>query len=471
MDQERRDRPRAASNLEHREHGERARAHERRDPARSTIRGIPGSRSVRSGGSPGALAGCRRTSGSRRVVADARLRHRQSHSDAATATPRSTWPRASRIFAASRRTRADLSRARSRRNRHARVPAAVGTVARSWNNRAADYATMLAELRERVRLLDSACPSWEASLTSPASRSAPPKLGEQAARPDSGTTEARAGGDPRELARHRDDRGLEESAQGRRRGARCSSSSPRKGDAEALAELKAKVEGVTTPSTSWSSAAPRRRARCRQRDRRDPSGRSGLEAQDWAEMLLRMYLRWASARLQDGAARESPGEGAGIKSARSRSKGRTPYGYARAESGVAPARPHLALRPRTRAGRPRSRRCSSSPTSRTRSRSTSATTDLRIRHRNRSSGAGGQHVNKTDSAVRLTTCRRTSSSACQTSARSTRNKAMAMKILKARLFELRAAQAAGEDGPDRRHEEGHRLGHRSRSYVLHPTAW
>jgi peptide chain release factor 2 len=177
-------------------------------------------------------------------------------------------------------------------------------------------------------------------------------------------------------------------------------------------------------------------------------GAGGLEAQDWAEMLLRMYLRWCERRgFRTELLEQQPGEGAGIKSATFTVQGPYAYGYLKAEAGV-----HRLVR--------------ISPFDANARRQTSFA-DLRV-DTYRSSGAGGQHVNKTDSAVRLTHLPTGIVVACQNERSQHKNKSMAMKILKARLYELErekqeekmAALTAGKK------EIG--FGHQIRSYVLHP---
>jgi peptide chain release factor 2 len=196
-------------------------------------------------------------------------------------------------------------------------------------------------------------------------------------------------------------------------------------------------------------------------------GAGGLEAQDWAEMLLRMYLRWAERRgYKTELLEHQPGEGAGLKSATFTLEGPYAYGYGKAESGV-----HRLVR--------------ISPFDANARRQTSFASvlvvpdieneieidirdeDLRV-DTYRSSGAGGQHVNKTDSAVRLTHLPTNIVVACQNERSQHKNKAMAMKILKARLYELeqrkqveKMAQIAGT-------KKDIGFGHQIRSYVLHP---
>lgn len=196
-------------------------------------------------------------------------------------------------------------------------------------------------------------------------------------------------------------------------------------------------------------------------------GAGGTESQDWAEMLLRMLLRWAERHgYKVQMVEHLSGEGAGIKSATFTVEGEYAYGYLRAEAGV-----HRLVR--------------ISPFDANARRHTSFAAvlvtpeiddnieieirdeDLRI-DTYRSSGAGGQHVNKTDSAVRLTHLATGIVVACQNERSQHKNKAMAMKILRSRLYELelekqreKKEQIAGE-------KREINFGSQIRSYVLHP---
>jgi peptide chain release factor 2 len=196
-------------------------------------------------------------------------------------------------------------------------------------------------------------------------------------------------------------------------------------------------------------------------------GAGGTESQDWAEMILRMYLRWAEQHGFDVELLErQDGEEAGIKSATFAVRGEYAYGYLNSEAGV-----HRLVR--------------ISPFDFQARRHTSFASvdvypevddtvvieindkDLRV-DTYRSSGAGGQHVNKTDSAVRLTHLPTGIVVACQNERSQIKNRAMAMKILRSRLYDRemqrRAAEQAEREG--KKKEIG--WGSQIRSYVLHP---
>jgi len=195
------------------------------------------------------------------------------------------------------------------------------------------------------------------------------------------------------------------------------------------------------------------------------SGAGGTEAQDWAEMLLRMYLRWAEEHGFEAEVIEaSPGEVAGVKSATVRIEGDYAYGWLRTETGV-----HRLVR--------------KSPFDSGNRRHTSFASvfvspevdddidieidpsDLRI-DVYRASGAGGQHVNRTESAVRITHLPTNTVVQCQNDRSQHKNKATAMKQLKAKLYELelqkRRAEASALE--DSKADVG--WGSQIRSYVL-----
>lgn len=197
------------------------------------------------------------------------------------------------------------------------------------------------------------------------------------------------------------------------------------------------------------------------------AGAGGTDSQDWTEMLLRMYLRWAGGRdYETRILDSSAGEEAGLKSATIEVSGRYAYGYLKAERGV-----HRLVR--------------LSPFDAARRRHTSFALvevmpaiedqveieiepdDLHI-ETFRASGPGGQHVQKSSTAVRITHLPTGVVAACQNERSQSQNKAMAMKVLRSRLLEL---------GLRKREEEQARLkgehveagwGNQIRSYVLHP---
>lgn len=195
------------------------------------------------------------------------------------------------------------------------------------------------------------------------------------------------------------------------------------------------------------------------------SGSGGTEAQDWASMILRMYLRWCESRgFKVEITEESAGDVAGIKSATIKVDGEYAYGWLRTETGV-----HRLVR--------------KSPFDSNSKRHTSFASvfiypevddniDIEINPADlrtdtfRASGAGGQHVNKTDSAIRITHIPTNTVVQCQNDRSQHKNRAEAMKMLKAKLYELeiqkqQAEQQAMEDGKS---DIG--WGSQIRSYVL-----
>jgi peptide chain release factor 2 len=197
------------------------------------------------------------------------------------------------------------------------------------------------------------------------------------------------------------------------------------------------------------------------------AGEGGTDAQDWAEMLLRMYLRWAADRgFQTQVLEASPGEEYGIKSATFTVKGDNAYGILKAERGV-----HRLVR--------------LSPFDQAHRRHTSFAQvivaplladdaeieikddDIRV-DTYRSSGAGGQHVNKTDSAVRITHFPTGIVVSVQNERSQGANKDTAMKILRSRLAERQEEEREAELAKERGAVQSTGFGSQIRSYVLHP---
>lgn len=197
------------------------------------------------------------------------------------------------------------------------------------------------------------------------------------------------------------------------------------------------------------------------------SGAGGTDSQDWAEMLLRMYLRWCEKNGYETQSLDTlAGEEAGIKSATVMVTGEYAYGYLRAEIGV-----HRLVR--------------LSPFDAGHRRHTSFASvfvypdiedeveieinesDLRV-DTFRSGGPGGQHVNKTDSAVRLTHLPTGIVVQCQNERSQHRNRELAMKVLRARLYEYEMEKKAEEMAKIEDEKRDIAFGNQIRSYVLHP---
>jgi len=197
------------------------------------------------------------------------------------------------------------------------------------------------------------------------------------------------------------------------------------------------------------------------------AGAGGTEAQDWAQMLSRMYTRWCERHgFTIETVEEHPGDVAGIKSVTFRIAGTRAYGWLKNEIGV-----HRLVR--------------ISPFNANGKRQTSFASvdvwpdiddsieieinekDLRI-DTYRSSGAGGQHVNKTDSAVRITHIPTNTVVTCQNERSQIQNKEMAMKMLRSKLYDLELQKRAAEDAEAKANQKKIEWGSQIRNYVLYP---
>jgi peptide chain release factor 2 len=251
------------------------------------------------------------------------------------------------------------------------------------------------------------------------------------------------------------------------------------GDLEELAELAGEDEEMASELAEQLASVERRLSELEEErlfsgpyDSGDAvvtvnAGAGGTDSQDWAEMMLRMYLRWAERRGFKVEMKEaSPGEEAGLKSGTFIARGENAYGLFAAERGV-----HRLIR--------------ISPFDSSARRHTSFAqvdvaplvegdveveiddSDIRV-DTYRASGAGGQHVNKTDSAVRITHLPTGIVVQCQNERSQAQNKAVAMQLLKARLLELKERERAEELAKERGEQKSAEWGSQIRSYFLHP---
>ena len=197
------------------------------------------------------------------------------------------------------------------------------------------------------------------------------------------------------------------------------------------------------------------------------AGAGGTESQDWAEILQRMYIRWAENKeFHVSLVQESRGEEAGIKSSTIKISGEFTYGWLKRESGI-----HRLVR--------------ISPFDSNKRRHTSFASiwvypeiddkididiveaDLRI-DTYRASGAGGQHINKTDSAVRITHLPTEIVVQCQSDRSQHKNRSNAMAMLKSKLYKLELSKRKEEENKINSEKKDIGWGHQIRSYVLHP---
>ena len=197
------------------------------------------------------------------------------------------------------------------------------------------------------------------------------------------------------------------------------------------------------------------------------AGAGGTESQDWAEMLQRMYIRWAESHdSKVNLLQETRGEEAGIKSCTIKISNDYAYGWLKRESGI-----HRLVR--------------ISPFDSNKRRHTSFASvwvfpevddkikieinesELRI-DTYRASGAGGQHVNKTDSAVRITHIPTEIVVQCQSDRSQHKNKSNALDMLKSRLYELELQKRKEEENKVNSEKKDIGWGHQIRSYILHP---
>lgn len=196
-------------------------------------------------------------------------------------------------------------------------------------------------------------------------------------------------------------------------------------------------------------------------------GAGGTESQDWAEMLLRMYTRWAEARdFKVETLDYLPGDEAGIKSVTLLIKGYNAYGYLKTEKGV-----HRLVRisPFDTSGRRHTSfaSCDVMPEIEDDEVLEIRTEDLKI-DTYRSGGAGGQHVNTTDSAVRITHLPSGVVVTCQSERSQIKNRAQAMKVLKGRLYEKQIEEQQKELSEIKGEQKDISWGSQIRSYVFHP---
>jgi peptide chain release factor 2 len=237
-------------------------------------------------------------------------------------------------------------------------------------------------------------------------------------------------------------------------------------------EIEAELEGQLAPVEKRLEALEEQRLFSGHYDNNDAlvtvnAGAGGTDAQDWAEMVLRMQMKWAEKRGFKAELLEvSPGEEAGIKSATFRVEGENAYGLYAAEKGV-----HRLVRlsPFDSANRRQTSFAGVevAPVIEDAAEVEIESDDLQV-DTYRASGAGGQHVNKTDSAVRITHRPSGIVVQCQNERSQTQNRETAMKMLRSKLVEREERRRLEEIARERGEAQDVNFGSQIRSYVLHP---
>ncbi len=244
------------------------------------------------------------------------------------------------------------------------------------------------------------------------------------------------------------------------------------GEAEDDADIVAEAEAALEAARDTAAKAELQTLLSGEADANDcylevHAGAGGTEAQDWAEMLLRMYTRWAESKgYKIEWLEESAGEEAGLKSSTIRISGHNAYGWLKTESGV-----HRLVRISPYDSSARRHTSFSSiwiyPVIDDRIEIDIQDKDLRV-DTYRASGAGGQHVNKTDSAIRITHIPTNIVVQCQNDRSQHKNRAAAMNMLKARLYEAELQKREEESQAEHDAKTDIGWGHQIRSYVLQP---
>jgi peptide chain release factor 2 len=239
-------------------------------------------------------------------------------------------------------------------------------------------------------------------------------------------------------------------------------------DSKVVAEAEAAIQALRTQATRREAEA----LLSGEADGNDSflevhAGAGGTESQDWAQMLLRMYTRWAEQhRYKVEYLEETPGEEAGLKSVTIQIKGRNAYGWLKTEDGV-----HRLVRISPFDANARRHTSFASvnvyPVVDDRIVLDIKEADVRV-DTMRAGGAGGQHVNKTESAIRLTHIPTNIAVVCQNDRSQHRNRAQAWQMLRARLYELELHKREEKAAAEQAAKTDIGWGHQIRSYVLQP---